>query len=288
MKRVAMYPGCSLEGTAAGYRVSVDLALKELGCACEELRDWNCCGATSAHAMDHALYLGLAARNLALAQEQDYKEVLAPCAACYHRLASANQELTADGDLLKSLNSEAALTYDGEVKIRNVLDLLANVIGCQRISERVSKPLNGLKVVCYYGCLNTRVPRMKSFDDVAYPMSMDRIVEALGATAMDWSYKTDCCGGSLFVTAESTVSRLVGGILRDADVRGADCIAVACPMCHNNLDTKQAGFRAQHGITRPLPVLFVTQLMGLAFGVPSDALRIDDAFVPVDSLEVLA
>lgn len=288
MKNTAIYPGCSLEGTAAAYLVSLQRVLKALHAECPELGDWNCCGATSAHAVDHKLYLGLATRNLALAEAQGYTEILAPCAACYHRLASANNEMSRDEELRRQMNTETGLNYGGTVKVRNVLDLLANVIGADHIAEQVVRPLTDLKVACYYGCLNTRIPRMKAFDDADYPMSMDLIVRSLGAHAIDWSYKTECCGASLFVTAEATACRLVSKILKDAMLRGADCICVACPMCHNNLDTKQKEIREQYGIARPLPILFVFQLMGLAFGLSAHDLRLEDSFVSTASLELSA
>jgi heterodisulfide reductase subunit B len=288
MKSIALYPGCSLEGTSGSYLDSLHEVLMALGMECHELKDWSCCGATSAHATNHGMYLGLTTRNLALAEAQGYAEVLAPCAACYHRLASANAEMKHDDKLRLQVNSDADLNYGGKIKVRNVLDLLANVIGTARIAERVKEPLAKLKVACYYGCLNTRIPRMKSFDDIAYPMSMDHVVQALGAMAIDWSYKTECCGGSLFVTSEATAYRLVSKILKDAEARGADCICVACPMCHNNLDTKQADIRKQNGIERPLPILFVSQLMGLAFGLDRQALRLDDSFVSAATLETKA
>ena len=284
MKKTAIYPGCSLEGTANSYLASVEKVLKCLDISCAELDDWNCCGATSAHAVDHTLYLGLAAKNLELAEKQGYEEVLAPCAACYHRLASANADFARVDGLRERINKEAELNYGGTIKVRNVLDLLVNVVGTTRIAEKVRSPLSDLKVACYYGCLNTRIPHFKSFDNAAYPMSMDHIVEALGGKALDWGYKTDCCGASLFVTAEQTVHRLVSRIIKDAEARGADCICVACPMCHNNLDTKQDEFRAESGIERPIPVLFVSQLMGLAFGLDPAELRLADLFVSAKDL----
>lgn len=287
MTKLAIYPGCSLEGTSHAFLDSVREILPVLDVEYSILDDWNCCGATSAHAIDHRLYLELALRNLALAEEQGFDEIIAPCAACYHRLASANFEFSQHPDLLEKIKTDSGIQYRGNVKVRNVLDLLANVTGTLKISEKGTKPLKDMKVACYYGCLNTRIPRMKPFDNVANPMAMDRIINAIGAKALDWSYKTDCCGASLFVTSEQTTRRLAARILEDAIVRGADCIAVACPMCHNNLDTKQSEIRNEFNLERPMPVLFISQLMGLAFGIGAGKLRLDDSFVPVNSLEAL-
>ena len=280
--RLALFPGCSLEGSAHGFLASLTRVLQALEVPCETLRDWSCCGATSAHALDHDLYLALNLRNLALAQDQGYDAILAPCAACYHRLAGAAFELGNDPELRKRINAETKLDYRGGVAVRNVLDFLAQDVGAARIRARVIRPLSGLNCVCYYGCLNTRIPRMPIADDREYPMNMDRIAEALGASPLDWSYKTECCGASLFVFAESVSAGLVARILEDAAARGADCIAVACPMCHNNLDTKQDAIREQHHIARPMPIVFVTQLMGLAFGMKASDLGLNDHFVPFE------
>lgn len=280
MKKTALYPGCSLEGTAIAYLVSLQKVMGLLGLECHTLEGWSCCGATSAHAMDHRLYLAMAARNLALAESQGYEELLAPCAACYHRLASAHAELSRDEELCGAVNRNAGLNYSCSVKVRNALDLLANVAGAVQISRSVRRPLSRMKVACYYGCLNTRLPRSNAFDDVEYPMCMDRIVQALGAETLDWSYKTECCGASLFVTAEPVACALVSRILKEAEARGADFICVACPMCHNNLDTKQAQIRKAYALTRPIPILFVSQLMGLAFGLSESELRLADHFIP--------
>ncbi len=284
-KKIALYPGCSLDGSANNFRVSLEKILAVLGMTCKELDDWTCCGASSAHALDHQLALGLAGRNLELAETQGFDEIVAPCAACYHSLAMADVEFGKDPELAAKMKAEADVTVSGKIKVRNILDLLVNVTKPADVSAKVKKPLTDLKVACYYGCLNTRIPGMDCFDDVEYPMSMDNIVKALGAEAIDWSYKTDCCGASLFVTAESVSAGLCGKILRDAELRGADCLVVSCPMCQNNLDAKQEEIRAAAGIKRPLPVLFITQLMGLAFGLSADDMELNKNFVPFNCME---
>jgi heterodisulfide reductase subunit B len=282
--KVAFYPGCSLEGTSSAYADSMKEVLTALGIQVPELSGWSCCGATSAHAMDKNLYLSLNLRNLALAEEQGFTEILAPCAACYHRLASANFEFSEDKALLERLNSQAGLNYKGTVKVRNILDLMHNVVGQRAIASRVSNPLTGKKVACYYGCLNTRIPRMKSFDTMDYPMSMDSIISTIGAQPLDWSYKTECCGGSLFLTSEATSAKLVSKILKDAIACGADVIAAACPMCQSNLDTKQKDIQQEFGISKPIPVVFITQLMGLAFGKTGAELSMNKNFVPMEAV----
>ena len=280
--KIALYPGCSLEGSGGAFQTSLAAVFRALGIEVADLEDWSCCGASSAHAVDHKLHLALTMRNLALVEAQGYKQVVAPCAACYHRLAGAEAELGRDPELRKSLNAQADLDYKGETEVRNVLALLTQDVGLGAIAARVKRRLSGLRVACYYGCLNTRIPRTESFDDREYPMSMDSIVDALGAEALDWSYKTECCGASLFVTDEGISAKLVSKILKDASARGADCIVVACPMCHNNIDTKQDAIREQFNVDRPMPVLFITQLMGLALGCSESELDLGHSFVPFE------
>ena len=282
ISRMALFPGCTLESSSIGFEASLLRVFGELGVPCPTLKDWSCCGASSAHALDHRLHLALNLRNLALAEEQGYSELLVPCAACYHRLAAVAFELDNDAGLLAGLNAETGLHYRGNVTVRNVLDFLTRDVGVDAIAAHVTEPLTGLKVACYYGCLNTRIPRLECFDDREYPTSMDEIVRVLGAEPLDWSYKTECCGASLFLTAESVSARLVSRILKDAVARDADCMAVACPMCHNNLDTKQAEIRAEFGIAAPLPVVFITQLIGVAFGIGESELKLAHSFVPFD------
>lgn len=279
--KIALFPGCSLEGSSRNFDLSLRRVFGALGRELTELKEWGCCGASSAHAIDRKLFLALNLRNLALAEAQGFEEVLAPCAACYHRLAGANLELTQNPALLDELNRETGLNYHGRIKVRNVLDFLTAILRSGALAARVTHPLTGMKVACYYGCLNTRLPRAACFDDRENPVSMDNIVRALGGRALDWSYKTECCGASMFISAESVSAKLVGRILQDAAARGAECIAVACPLCQNNLDTKQQEIREALGIARPLPVLFITQLMGLAFGMSEKELGLGMNFTPL-------
>ena len=280
LESLSLYPGCSLESSSAQYRESLDQVLMSLEIDCPELVDWNCCGASSAHALDPQLDLTLTLRNLVLAEQQEHPNILAPCAACYHRLSSANLKFLRDSDLLADFNTRTGLFYQGTARILNILDLFANIVGPDRIQARVERSMSELRVVCYYGCLNTRVPGLDPYDDRECPTSMDRIVEALGATPVDWCSRTDCCGASLFITAENVSARLVAGILSDAVAREADCIVVACPMCQTNLDAKQPEFCDRYGIPRTTPVLFLTQLMGLAFGAPEASLALTKNIVP--------
>ncbi len=267
-KRIALYPGCSLEASASNFKKSLEKVFNRLNVQCRELQSWSCCGATSAHAVDHRLHLLLNLRNLALAEEQGFHEILVPCAACYNRLASANRELKEDPQLLDQMDREGQLQYKGTITVRNMLDFFANHLGIETIAKHVKTPLSRLSPVCYYGCLNTRVPHMASYDSVEYPTGMDRLLGALGADVKNWSYKTECCGAGHFITTETLSHKLVAKILKDAEACGANCIAVSCPMCHTNLDLKQKAIRAKAIISKTLPVYFVTELIAQAFQIP--------------------
>jgi heterodisulfide reductase subunit B2 len=279
-EKLGFYPGCTLEGSSSGFTDSLHQVFKALDMPVKEMEEWSCCGATSAHAMDHEFHLGLNLRNLSLAEAQGFKEIVAPCAACYHRLASSNNEFQSDEAVLKSINALTGLNYQGKVKVKNILEYLTSSANSKKISNQVTSPLSNIKVACYYGCLNTRIPRMQPFDLVEYPNTMDQVVQTLGAETIDWSYKTECCGAGLSVTMEHVSLKLVSNILKDAIAKEADCIAVACPMCHVNLDTKQDKIRDQYKVSESIPIYYITQLMGLAFGIKEQYLGIKQNFVP--------
>ncbi|MFW6103444.1 MAG: CoB--CoM heterodisulfide reductase iron-sulfur subunit B family protein [Bacteroidota bacterium] len=278
VKKIGLYPGCSLETSAGNYLKSIEKVFSILDVDYSIMANWNCCGATSVKTIDQRLNLMFNLRNLAEAEKQGYEELVVPCASCFQRLASTEYELMQDHQLREDLIRESGYHYEGKVKVRNILDFFVNVIGLEQIASEVTEPLSGLVVASYYGCLNTRIPGVKSFDTMEYPMSMDNIVKTLGAETIDWSYKTDCCGASMFLTLASVSEGLVGKILKDASLRGADCITVSCPMCQTNLDTKQGKIRSKFSIDEPLPVPFITQLMGLAFGLKPREVGLDKNF----------
>ena len=277
----ALYPGCALEASSVQYGMSVSHVIEALEIPCPELDEWTCCGASSAHAVDPRLGQALTLRNLWLAEQQGFTEILAPCAACYHRLRSANSSFKRDSQLLADCNTQTGLDYKGAVRVLNLLEFLTGNVGVDRIGAAVRRPLSDLRVVCYYGCLNTRLQGADLDDDREWPMSMDRIVEAIGAVALDWGCRTECCGGSLFLTAEQVAARLVVEILKEAIDREADCIAVACPMCHNNLDVKQAAYCKRFDLGRQVPIVFITQLLGQALGTPDAALGLSRNTIPL-------
>ena len=274
--RVGYYPGCSLHGTARELDESLRAVAPPLGLELVEVNDWSCCGATSAHATSHLLSVALPARNLALAAEQGHDRLLAPCAACYNRLAKARHAVASDAALAGTIEDVLGRPFPSSVAPRNLVEVLRARLDVLR--ERAVRPLTGLKVACYYGCLLVRPSEVCSFDDQEDPVSMEEVVAATGATAVAWRRRLDCCGGAFSVARTGSVVRLSRAILDDARSAGADAIAVACPMCHSNLDFRQKAM-ARDGRSLQLPILYLTQLVGLALGLDEQTLGLARHFV---------
>lgn len=272
--KYSFFPGCSLESTASDFQASALAVAKALGVRLEEIPGWTCCGSSPAHATDPLLAASLPARNLAIAEDAG-QDVVVCCAACYGRLASANLAIRED----KSLRAEVAKTigreYEGKVKVRHLLQVLLEDIGPKEVKDAVTRSLGGMRVACYYGCLLTRPSELSIADDQEDPQLMEILLEAAGAEPIEWPYKTECCGASFSITRTDTVKRLSGEILRMAKESGADCIAVACPLCQTNLDLRQSDIEKATGEQFGLPVFYFTQLLGHAFGLSDDELGIE-------------
>jgi len=279
------YPGCSMHASALEYQTSMLAVLKELGAQVKELDDWTCCGASVASVMSDLLGLALPARNLALAEAADGNgqgqatPLLVGCSACYTNfrrvsLAAANP---ATLSRINQVLEVEKLTYRNKIQTRHLLDVLANDFGAEQIAAHVKRPLTGLKVAPYYGCQTVRP--YSPYDDSQHPTSMVGIIEALGATVYHHSHEATCCGTALLTTKPHTGYEIVGQILDAASP--ADCLAVVCPMCHLNLDSYQD--KASQALDKPLriPVLFLPQLMGLAFGLPDSDLQLNRELVSV-------
>jgi len=258
MKEVSYYPGCSLHGTAREYDESIQGVSGLLEIRLHELENWTCCGASSAHCTDEALALALPARNLAIAEKSD-RELLVPCVACYHRFKVAEKEA-------KDHPGNSGFSYQGNVPIRYALDFFSEEKMLEELKQKRTKPLTELKVACYYGCLPTRPPKLTSIKDYENPEHMERVMEVLGAEPLPWSYKTDCCGASLVMTRTDIIRKLTGRILSMALEAEADCIVTGCSMCQANLDTRQVEIKKEGGGKFDLPVLYFTELIGLALG----------------------
>jgi heterodisulfide reductase subunit B len=278
---IAYYPGCSLHGTSREFDESLRAVAVELGIGLEEVDDWSCCGASSAHATDHLLGVALAARNLALTEAQGYGSVLAPCAACYNRLAAARLAVATEEGLADRLPDVLGRPFGNTVEVRNAVELLRDQAAA--IEEKTAavlaapNPLQGVKLAAYYGCLLVRPVEVCGYDDPEQPTSMDDVIRACGADAVDWNMKVECCGGAFSVSRTASVVRLGRAIIDDARAHGAEAIVVACPLCHSNLDLRQKAM-VERG-EEPMPIFFVTQVVGLALGLPVEPLGLARHFV---------
>ncbi|NQT46184.1 MAG: CoB--CoM heterodisulfide reductase iron-sulfur subunit B family protein [Candidatus Omnitrophica bacterium] len=273
--RYAYFPGCSLHSTAKEYDISTRAVAEALGIELLEIPDWICCGATPAHITMHLLSLALPVKNLLLAKEMDSYEVVTCCAACFSRLKIANKIMREDPEHRAGVNEIVGQDYKGEVKVRHFLDLLVNVYGLSNLSEKIAKKMDGFKVACYYGCLLTRPPEVTKLDDVEEPHMMDDIMRAVGVKTVEWPYKVECCGASFSLTKTDIVLKLSGDILQMARDEGADAIVVACPLCQSNLDLRQPEINRKLKKKFDMPILYFTQLVGLALGIEPKKLGFD-------------
>lgn len=273
------FPGCSLRGTGRAYEESLLPVFRHLGLELTELTDWNCCGATAYMSVDETQACVLAARNLALAEREGHGEVVAPCSACYLVLNKARhylEEYPAMAERVRGALGRGGMAVRGRVAVRHPLDVLANDVGWEAVRAKVTHPLRGLRVAPYYGCQIVRP--YAAFDDPHDPVSMDRLLEALGATVVRWPLKTKCCGGSLTGTIPEAGVRLVFHLCREALKRGAQVIATVCPLCQFNLDSYHDEIARRWEDVR-IPTVYFTQLMGLAFGLPEAELGLHRGFV---------
>lgn len=281
MATIGYYPGCSLSGTAAEYASSLKAVAGKLGVELQEIPGWVCCGATSAHAIDHAATLALAADTLAKARKAGMEQVLAPCAMCYQRLAAASQEFEQKPELsrrtMQAMGESPSLDV-GKIKAVSLLQWLQS-LPAETIKQAVVKPLTGLKVACYYGCLLVRPGKITGETEVEAPRGMENLLTALGAEPVRWSMAMECCGGSFALSRKSVVLRQGEKIVDAARKAGATAIVLACPMCQANLDMRQAEFAAAG--QSQLPVVYLTQLIGVAMGLGEDVLGFKGHFVPV-------
>ncbi len=272
--KYAYFPGCSLHSTALEYGNSTKEICKKIGIELQEIPDWNCCGATPAHQTNRYLASALPLRNIAKAEEMGLDMVI-PCAACFSRSKFAQYAVEKDGEFRKKVVEAVGLPYEGKVKIKHLLQAFSDDIGLEEIKKKVTKPLTGLKVACYYGCLLTRPPEVAHFDDPEEPQIMENLLKALGAEPVEWAFKTECCGASFAVSNIDAMVKLTVRILKDAMLNKSDCIVVACPLCHANLDMRQK--QISHGYNYGnfnIPVYYFTELVGVACGIPVENLNI--------------
>ena len=285
--RYAYFPGCSLGASASDYDLSLRMVCRALDIELVEVRDWVCCGASSAHATSHLLSIAMPVLNLSHAEADGFDRLIAPCLACQARFKAANKEMQEDPKVREKIHRAFDYRYRGTVRVYHPLEVMMEEGMMERIRSRVRNRLSGLKVACYYGCVLTRPPEVAQFDICEDPQSMDSIVRALGSEPLDWSYKTECCGVSMTLTRSDIVLKLSNDIFREAKEVGADAIAVCCPLCQANLDTRQIQIEDRYRVRYGIPVLYFTQLMGLAFGAFSKELGLEKLITsPEDALEI--
>ena len=272
------YPGCSLHASAKEYDESTQGLFKALKIGLKEVPDWLCCGATPAHNVDELLSLSLCAKNLELSEKVD-GDLAVACAACFSRLKTAQHKLEDSPEKRRQVEYalDAPLAIDKPVK--HLLEILAKDYGLERLAEAVQKPLTGLKVACYYGCLLTRPADVPQLDCAEAPTIMERVIAAVGAETVNWSHRLECCGANFTLSRPGVVINLSGEILASAKRAGADCIMVACPLCHANLDIRQKEIEEAIHTVYNMPVLYMTQLLALAAGVSTNRLGFDSMMV---------
>jgi heterodisulfide reductase subunit B len=285
MSDYLFYPGCSMESSAKAYYDSVMSVCKSLDVKLNEIDDWNCCGATEYLSLDRMPAYALIARNLALAEKQanGSKTVVAPCSACYLNLAKADHYMQEDMAFGKNINEALAaggLHYTpGELAVRHLLDVVLNDVGLDAVKAKVVKPLNGLRVAPYVGCMLPRPDYGNHYSDSEHPTELDDLLKALGAEVIDFPLKTACCGGHMTQIGPDTAFELIRRLISSADEYKADVMVALCPMCQMNLDAFQGQMNGYFKTNYKIPILFFTQLMGLAFGEQPEKLGFGSEFV---------
>ena len=283
MKTYPYYPGCGLSD--GGFGKAFDWSIREvnkvLGLEFKELPDWNCCGTVPYDTLHEKASFGVCARNLALA-EQIGGDLVAPCSSCYVFLSRTNEYIHKYPRIKREVDEALAaggLSYGGKVKVRKVLDVYVNDVGYEAIGAKVKKSLEGLKVACYYGCQEVRP--IFGRDHPEFPRYMDRLVKALGATPVNFALKSRCCGGSLIISEEDASLELIKKLLDSAAAGGADVMITGCPLCQLNVDAYQTLVNKKYKTDYKMPVLFFTQLMGVAYGLGEKELGLKTSIVPV-------
>jgi len=276
--KIGYYPGCSLHGMAIDFGKSTEATCEALGIELEEIPGWSCCGASAAHSTNHLLGLALPARNLSLAEEAGFRSVAAPCAMCSNSMKKTHELILSDKETAAEVARITRREYRGGVTVLNAIQIFLEY-GLDELAKRVVLPLKGLRVACYYGCLLTRPPDLLKFDDAEQPVLMDEVCKAVGTEPVEWGFKTECCGAGFSMSRTDLVCELTRRILENAVNNGAEAVVVACPMCHSNLDMRQANINKMFGTEFDIPILYVTELVGLAIGVRPKNLGLRKHFV---------
>ena len=309
IKKISYYPGCSLESTAIDFNASVQKLMKVLSVGLEEIPDWNCCGTTPAHNVSKDMTVDLSARNLFLAKESGFDEVLSPCVSCYCKLTEAanilnsedNDQTTKDshdkkGQIIEKFkNISSAHDEKFNFRIYSIVEYLLNNNELIRkkyleLKDSVKEPeksiLADMRPVCYYGCVLFRTDYVPRFDSMENPTSMERVLESAGIKSRDFSFKTECCGAILSLTYKNIVLKLSKKILDTAVEAGANCIIVCCPLCQQNLDMRQKQINRFYKTNYKIPVYYISQVLGMALGLSYRDVMVDKLFVMPDIKKV--
>jgi len=272
------YPGCSAKSTAPEFDASTLALIDYLHLDIKELKDWVCCGASSLHSVDKVLHIALSAMTLDAANAEE-RDIMVQCPACLQHVLEAKEVLSEETDLRADVVEAVGKNVASDMKIRHFTSILHDEYGIDKIREKVTTSLESLHIASYYGCLIVRPPELMQYDDPENPMVMDNLIAACGAQTVQWPFKTKCCGAGTAISDTDISLDLTYEILRMAKNNGADCIAVLCPLCHNNLDLRQKRIEERYGEKMDLPVFYYTQLLGLAFGLDPNMLQLNRLFV---------
>lgn len=281
--KLAYYPGCTLHGTAREYNASTKAVSKVVGIELVEIPDWNCCGALEA-IFDKELSMGLSARNNMLAQKTGLDLVI-PCSICSHNLGRADEAMRTDEKFRGKIETALGSKYKmNGFRIKHLLDVMANDIKVEGLAQKFKRSLRGIKAVPYYGCLLVRPSEVTKFDNPENPTSLDNLIKATGAECLPYTQKTKCCGGNLLMSNQDYAFKLTQKLFDEAKASGANCIVVACPMCHMLLDGQQTMVEKAHNTKIDMPILYFTQLIGLAMGLSEKELELDKNMVSPSKL----
>ncbi len=279
--KISYYPGCTLKTNAKNFEDSTLCSLKALGIEVEEINRWNCCGTVFSLATDDLIHHVAPIRNLIRTKQAGSDAVMTLCAMCYNTLKRANEKVKSDPDSLEKINNfidYEKISYHGDVKVLHLLEILRDQVKFENLAKKVVKPLNGLKVASYYGCLLVR-PKEIGLDDVENPQVMENLFTTLGAKAIDFPHKTECCASYQTVDNPPIVAERTNKILTSARKQGADVVAMSCPLCAFNLDSRQKQTAEIYSEFKKIPVLYFSQLLAISLGCPEDALRLDLHYV---------
>ena len=281
--KYSYFPGCAMHATAVEYFKSMKFVNKAIGLEFIDIKDWNCCGATAGHTISHELGLAMPARNVALSQQQQPgMPIIVSCAACYSRLKYTADEIN-NGDREK-LSRLIEMPLGDKVEIVTLMEAYSEPAAMEAIQAAIKKPLEGLKVACYYGCLYTRAPKVTWAENSEDPQLLDKVVSLAGVSTVDWSFKTECCGAGRHVDLPKESKPLIYRILKNARANGAEAIVTACPLCMMNLDMRQQDINMVYGEDFNLPVYFFTELLALAMGASFRKSGVTTHFYPAKKL----